>query len=197
MKRTLLIVAIICLVASTCICFVSCGEKSSDDIIVSVYVNNGHEVSKTPIKTFSKENGEHISMSELFDMPLMDTVTLGYYLDKDCKIKYDESAPIVSSMTLYVYQRPFIPGNGFDSDYCLITYVYNGNQYRIIRSFDCRLSAEDFVASAYGKPLDSSKLHFYLDENCENELILKDQLISFAQWYSCPGLLTIYVQLQD
>lgn len=185
----------------TAFAFVSCSKQDPNKVVISIYSNNGNSISAQPLKTVTKNKGDKISMADLTGdkpSPPNDSIMLGYYVDADCKIKFDQETMINNNLQLYVYTRAFIPGNSFNSDYCLITYVFDGSRYEIIRDFDWVLDSNDFVISAYGKQIDSSTLKFYLDENYTEELTMpmKKQIIAIKAWESCPAILTIYVKTE-
>ncbi len=199
--KRILILFISIVLLFTAFTFVSCDKQNQNKIIVSIYSNNGNSISAKPLKTVTKNKGDKISLADLTDGKIPsanDFIMLGYYMDANCKIKFDEETIINNDLQLYVYTRQFIPGNSFDSDYCLITYVFDGSKYDIIRNLDWSLDSNDFVISAYGKKIDSSKLKFYLDENYTKELTMpmKKQIIAIKAWDSCPATLTIYVKTE-
>lgn len=154
MKKNI-IATMLCLtmIIAICMSFASC--DSNDSIEIKVFLKG----SETPRTIITKESGESFLSKEYMEsvQTLDDSrMYLGLYVDKDCKIKYDDTIRLVEDLILYVDYRLMFNAT-------TVKFVYEGDAYCIFREQNDVLTVNDFIISAYGMPMDGKTVEFYAD----------------------------------
>lgn len=154
MKKNI-IATMLCLtmIIAICMSFASC--DSNDSIEIKVFLKG----TETPRTIITKESGESFLSKEYMEsvQTLDDSrVYLGLYIDKECKIKYDDSVNPIEDLILYVDSRLMFNAT-------TVKFIFEGNTYCIFREQNDVLTVDDFIISAYGMPMNGKTVEFYAD----------------------------------
>lgn len=195
MKKQIVLMLCLSILLVSVFAFTSC-DNDTQSVKISIYKVNNGILQDTPELVLQKKQGDLFSKQEYWDSATYgddDTYKLGFYTDKECRIKYDEDSPVTEDIDLYLDCRLAI---GTSTNFCYIVFVFDGTKYQIYRDFSEFLRVNDFIVSAYGKNIEANSLRFYWDEECTDEFDIEHsgKIITLNTWRDTPGNLTIYVK---
>lgn len=176
MKKAILSIFCIVLIVMAIPTFVACNEKE-EFVAVSVYVVDNGNLQKTPI-VINKKKGELFSYNDYKEVTKATYSTqtnLYFFTDSTCKTRYDDETQLSNDISLYIDSRYLHhPKNST----CVIDFIFDGKTYSMFKDIDETLSYQDFAQTAYGKPIDVSRIWFYTDDEMQNELDIGDKPLS-------------------
>ncbi len=179
----------------------SCSDTSLDETVtIRVFTLPSNRLLDTDYlpsyESFTQQKGQTFSTAKYFDSVNDNKdnsfISIGFYTDKNCTIKYDDNAIINSDLDLYIVYC--LPNTKF------VEYIFNECSYiSIVQNTNELLNSDSFVLSAYGKPLNKEKLAFFRDKNMMNQITFNNvtyanldiEEVSFLFGYSQK---TIYVK---
>lgn len=170
MKKAIIAVLLIVLIVIAIPTFVACDEQD-DTVTVTIHNSNSRPI------VIEKQKGDTITFREYGEKTsnlITGTIDLGLYVDKECKVKYNEDTKLDKDITLYVDYRVL---GSERYTWGLMTFVFNGENHSMFKALNEPLTSTDFAITAYGKPVDSSKLKYYSDEEMTDELDIEGKTL--------------------
>lgn len=159
MKKAITLFLIIALIASICIAFVAC---DNDTVNVKIVVRSYGVKDEETYTLLTKHVGDTVTFEDYKAvvtqyMAFSSSHEAGFYLDKECVFKRDDSTPLDGDITLYVNRQPSITPQ--------ICFIFDGMQYNFVTTENKEVTAFDFVVSAYGKHAIPDEFEFFMDED--------------------------------
>lgn len=159
MKNLIILLLITAILASICIAFVAC---DNDTINVKIVVRSYGVEDEETYTLSTKHVGDTVTFED-YKAVATQYITfsssheVGFYLDKECVYKRDDSAPLDGDITLYVKRQPSITPE--------ICFILDGENYNFVTTENKEVTAFDFILSAYGKHAIPDEFEFFVDED--------------------------------
>lgn len=158
MKKPIVLLLLIAILASMCVAFVACND---DTITVTIIARSYGIKSEETYTLLKKHIGDTITFEDYTAVSkqyisFSSWHEAGFYLDSECVYKRDDSILLDGDITLYVKRQP--------SNTPEICFILDGEQYNIVTTNNKEITAFDFIISAYGKHAIPDEFEFFKDE---------------------------------